>query len=110
MLNLIRLRMSLRFLPMLVALVAIVVAVVKHQSGFRSLPIKWNVSTGENVKWSVPLGSHSLSSPTVHGEFVFVGSNNGNGYDPAIPSSVDLGVMLCFETVSYTHLTLPTKA
>ena len=82
---------------MLVALVAIVVAVVKHQSGFRSLPIKWNVSTGENVKWSVPLGSHSLSSPTVHGEFVFVGSNNGNGYDPAIPSSVDLGVMLCFE-------------
>ena len=95
MLNPIRLRMSLRFLLLLVSL--IVVSVVEHQSEIRSLPIQWNVSTGENVKWSVPLGSHSLSRPTVHGEFVFVGTNNGNGYDPAIPSSVDLGVMLCFE-------------
>ena len=93
--NLIRPRNSLRFLLLLVSL--IVVSVVDHQSEIRSLPIKWNVSTGENVKWSVPLGSLTYSSPTVHGEFVFVGTNNGNGYDPAIPSSAILGVMLCLE-------------
>ncbi len=61
------------------------------------LPIRWDTATGENVKWSSPLGSQTYSNPTVHNDFVLIGTNNEGGFDPLLPKKVDLGVLLCFE-------------
>lgn len=91
-------RFSLRVLLLFIAVAAVVMAYISHQLRQEiPLGIWWDVKTGENVKWSAPLGTQSYSNPTVHDKFVFIGSNNGAGYDPLLPSTVDLGVMLCFE-------------
>ena len=61
------------------------------------LPVSWDFGTGKNVKWIAELGSQTYANPTIHKGKVFVGTNNGSGYDSNFPSSVDLGVMLCFD-------------
>ena len=58
-------------------------------------PIEWDMQSGKNVKWWVPLGSQTYSNPTIHGDRIFIGSNNGNKYDSRFQN--DMGVMLCFE-------------
>ena len=90
-------RFSLRGLLVLVALLGPLFAYVAHQQNQQIPgPVHWDISTGENVKWQTKLGSQTYSNPTVHQKYVFIGSNNGGGFDPLLPSSVDLGVMLCF--------------
>lgn len=61
----------------------------------RIVPTAWDLKSGKNVLWSVPLGSQSYGSPVVSGGKVFVGTNNGYGYLPRYPATVDLGVLLC---------------
>jgi outer membrane protein assembly factor BamB len=61
------------------------------------LPIKFNVKTGENIRWSMPLGSETYGNPVVANGKVYVGTNNGNGYLKRYPAAVDLGVLVCFD-------------
>ncbi len=62
-----------------------------------NIPIEWNTKTGENIKWSMPLGSETYGNPVVANGKLFVGTNNGAGYLKRYPSKVDLGVLLCFD-------------
>jgi len=61
-----------------------------------TLPTDWDVASGQNIKWSAKLGSQTFSSPVVANGKVFVGTNNSAGYLKRYPSSIDLGVLLCF--------------
>ncbi len=61
-----------------------------------NIPISWNVDTGENILWSMPLGSETYGNAVVANGKVYVGTNNGNGYIKRYPSTVDLGCFICF--------------
>ncbi|MBY0589008.1 PQQ-binding-like beta-propeller repeat protein [bacterium] len=63
----------------------------------KNIPQKWNLETGENVKWTAGLGSQSYGNPVIANGKVFVGTNNGMGYVKRYPSNVDLGCFLCFD-------------
>ena len=54
-----------------------------------------SVKPGRNVKWVVPLGSRTFSTPVVSGGRVFMGTNNGGLRDPKYPG--DRGVLLCLK-------------
>jgi len=62
-----------------------------------NIPLTWDVETGENIKWSVRLGSETYGNPVVANGKVYVGTNNGAAYLKRYPNSVDLGVLLCFD-------------
>jgi outer membrane protein assembly factor BamB len=61
------------------------------------IPIEWDVTSGKNVRFSIPLGSETYGNPIVANGKVYVGTNNGAGYVKRYPSNVDLGVLLCVE-------------
>lgn len=61
------------------------------------IPTDWDVDTGRNILWSVPLGTETNGTPAVAGGQVYVGTNNGNGYLARYPSEIDLGCLLCFD-------------
>ncbi len=61
------------------------------------VPIEWNLKTGMNIRWSMPLGSESYGGAVVANGKVFVGTNNRGAYIKRYPSSVDLSVLLCFD-------------
>ncbi|HEY3965370.1 MAG TPA: PQQ-binding-like beta-propeller repeat protein, partial [Planctomycetaceae bacterium] len=42
----------------------------------RNVPTDWDVKTGRNIKWSVPLGSQSYGNVVVANGQVYVGTNN----------------------------------
>jgi hypothetical protein len=63
----------------------------------KNIPTSWDVNTGENIAWSMPLGSETYGNPVVANGKVYVGTNNGNGYIKRYPSSVDLGCLICFD-------------
>ncbi len=62
----------------------------------KNIPTEWDVESGKNVRWSMPLGSETYGNPVVANGQVYVGTNNGNGYIKRYPATVDLGVLLCF--------------
>ncbi|HTN02718.1 MAG TPA: PQQ-binding-like beta-propeller repeat protein, partial [Planctomycetaceae bacterium] len=62
-----------------------------------NIPSEWNLETGENVLWAVPLGSQTYGNPVVANGKVYVGTNNSYGYLKRYPSKVDLGCLLCFD-------------
>lgn len=62
----------------------------------KDIPVKWDVNSGENILWSMPLGSETYGNPVVANGQVYIGTNNGNGYIKRYPSSVDLGCLLSF--------------
>ncbi len=64
-------------------------------SAERGLPDSFDLETGRNVKWSVPLGTHSHSTPVVAGGRIYLGTNNGAPRDPA--QMGDRGVLLCLD-------------
>ncbi len=63
----------------------------------QKIPVEWDIATGKNVRWSMPLGSETYGNPVVANGKAYVGTNNGNGYLKRYPSSVDLGVLVCFD-------------
>lgn len=69
-------------------------------SSEKGLPITWDAEkTKKNIKWSVPIGKTTYTTPVISGGRVFVGTNNRYGskdtpYDPAIKD--DKGILLCF--------------
>ncbi len=58
---------------------------------------EWKKDEAENVKWAASLGSQSYGNPVVANGKVYVGSNNGAGYQKRYPAAIDLGVLLCFD-------------
>lgn len=63
----------------------------------KNIPVKWDVSSGENILWSMPLGSETYGNPVIANGKVFIGTNNGNGYISRYPSSIDLGCLIAFD-------------
>lgn len=61
------------------------------------LPTSWDVSSGQNIRWSASLGNTTYGNPVVANGKVFVGTNNGAGYLQRYSKEVDLGVLLCFD-------------
>ena len=57
------------------------------------LPTTFDPETGENVKWSAPLGSNAYGSPVISAGNVLVGANNSIPRDPR--NRGDRGVLLC---------------
>ena len=62
-----------------------------------NVPITWDVNKGENIRWSMPLGSETYGNPVVANGKVYVGTNNGAGYVKRYPNDVDLGALICFD-------------
>lgn len=63
---------------------------VSDESG---LPDRFDPNSGQNVKWSVPLGSSCYSTAVVAAGRVFIGTNNSEPRDPRHQG--DRGVMMC---------------
>lgn len=63
----------------------------------KGIATKWDVESGENIKWKANLGSQTYGNPVVANGKVYVGTNNGAGYIKRYPSAVDLGCLLCFD-------------
>ena len=59
-----------------------------------NLPIEWDPDTGKNIKWVTQLGSQSYAGPIVHGDKIFVGTNNQALYNPKLTG--DRGVIAAF--------------
>ncbi len=62
-----------------------------------NLPLEWNTKTGKNIRWSMKLGSETYGNPVVANGKLYIGTNNGAAYLSRYPSTVDLGVLLCFD-------------
>jgi outer membrane protein assembly factor BamB len=63
-------------------------------SPLTGMPTKWDVKTGQNVKWVASLGSQSYGNPVVAGGVVLVGTNNEAMRDPK--QGGDRGVLMAF--------------
>ena len=59
------------------------------------LPESFDPETGANVKWSVPLGSETYSTPVIAGGRIFIGTNNSRPRDPRHKG--DRGVLMCLD-------------
>lgn len=59
------------------------------------LPNTFNPETGDNIKWTAPLGSHGYATPTISGGKVLIGANNADERDPRHQG--DRGVLLCLD-------------
>ena len=63
----------------------------------KNIPHEWNLATGENILWAMPLGSHSYGNPVVANGKVYVGTNNSHGYLKRYPSKFALDCLIAFE-------------
>ncbi|MGH9347640.1 MAG: PQQ-binding-like beta-propeller repeat protein [Vicinamibacterales bacterium] len=63
-------------------------------STLTGMPAKWDVKSGQNVKWMAALGSQSYGNPVVAGGVVLVGTNNEALRDPK--QGGDRGVLMAF--------------
>lgn len=59
------------------------------------LPHTFNPETGENVKWSIELGTKSYCTPVIADGKIYVGTNNEAQRDPKHVG--DSGVLLCLD-------------
>ena len=59
------------------------------------LPAEFDIGSGKHIKWKVPLGSETWSSPIVSQGRVFVGTNNEVPRNPAHKG--DRGILLCLD-------------
>ena len=62
-------------------------------SGETGLPPSFNPQTGENIKWSVSIGSDAYATPVIAGGKVLIGANNADERDKRHIG--DRGVLLC---------------
>ena len=60
----------------------------------KNMPVKWDVETGQGVKWVSKLGAQSYGNPVISGGKIFVGTNNEEQRDPSVEG--DKGVIMCF--------------
>jgi len=59
------------------------------------LPDAFDPKTGANVKWSIPLGTQTYSSPVIAKGRIFIGTNNDRPRDPRHKG--DRGILLCLD-------------
>ena len=74
----------------------------------KDLPAKWDPSTGENIKWTAQLGSQTYAGPLLHGDKVFVGTNNQAERNAKIKG--DRGVVMAFNAADGQFLWQSTHA
>ena len=60
-----------------------------------NVPTEWDVDSGKNIKWRAKLGSQTYAGPLIHGDKVYVGTNNEGGLRPGIEG--DKGVVMAFD-------------
>ena len=65
-----------------------------------NLPETFDLETGENVKWSAPLGGNAYGSPVIASGSVLIGANNSLPRDPR--NRGDRGVLLCLNEADGT--------
>ncbi|MBM3889745.1 MAG: PQQ-like beta-propeller repeat protein [Verrucomicrobia bacterium] len=61
----------------------------------KGLPDSFDPATGRNIKWSVPIGTQTYSTPVIAGGRVFIGTNNDAPRDERHKG--DRGVLMCFD-------------
>ncbi len=71
-------------------------------SNAKNMPVKWDVKTGENVKWVAALGSQSYGNTVVGGGQIYIGTNNEGLRDPKQPG--DRGVLMAFDEKTGEYL------
>jgi len=59
------------------------------------LPASFNPKSGHNLRWSIPLGTETHSTPVIAGGRIFVGTNNGEPRDPRHQG--DRGVLMALD-------------
>lgn len=59
------------------------------------LPQDFNLVTGQNLKWTVPLGTETHSTPVISGGRIYIGTNNEQPRDPRRKG--DRGILLCLD-------------
>lgn len=64
-------------------------------SAERGLPDHFDLESGKNVKWVVPLGTETHSTPIIADGRIFIGTNNGEPRDPRHQG--DRGVVMCLD-------------
>ena len=74
----------------------------------KNLPATWDVDSGENVLWSATLGSQTYGGPLIHGDKIFVGTNNQSERDP--DHKGDRGVIMVAHGPPYGILDLVQSA
>ena len=62
--------------------------------GASGIPERWDISSGENIRWSVELGSQCYAGPIVARGKVFVGSENHRAHPEG--SCLDFPALSCF--------------
>lgn len=60
----------------------------------KNMPTTWDIRSGQNIKWVVPLGSLAYGNTVVANGQIYVGTNNDGRYDKSIRG--DKGNILCF--------------
>ncbi|NQU51304.1 MAG: PQQ-binding-like beta-propeller repeat protein [Bacteroidetes bacterium] len=60
-----------------------------------NLPSTFNPETGENIKWSVSIGSHGYATPVISNGKVLIGANNADERNPLHEG--DRGTLLCLD-------------
>lgn len=76
----------------------------------KNIPAEWNLGdsylndgkfekseASENVQWSAAVGSQTYGNPVVANGKVYVGTNNGAGWQKRFPANVDLGCLIAFD-------------
>jgi outer membrane protein assembly factor BamB len=64
----------------------------------KNLPEKWDVESGENIKWTAKIGSQTYAGPIVAGGKVFVGTNNEALKNPKLTG--DRGNVMAFDAAT----------
>ena len=62
------------------------------------LPAEWDVTAGENVLWSQPVGSQAYGGAVVANGRVYIGTNNEGRRDPTVEG--DKGVAMAFDALT----------
>lgn len=66
------------------------------------IPDRWDVDTGLNIAWSVPLGSSVFGGPVVGGGRVFIGAGNVKRHRPT--QTEECGTLLAFDAADGAFL------
>jgi outer membrane protein assembly factor BamB len=61
----------------------------------KGLPHTFDPKTGNNIRWTAPLGTEAHSSPVIADGRVYIGTNNANPRDPKHQG--DRGVLMCLD-------------
>ena len=67
-------------------------------SNEKNLPTKWNLKTGENIKWVAEVGSQTYAGPIFYDGKIFVGTNNEALKDETLLG--DRGNVMAFDAAS----------